>query len=111
MKSLSFSLAALAAVTALGAPAVAGDLAAYRGQTIDLGTLGGVAYYTVEDNGYRVVATLADADSKAVRFEAVLAPGQTIVLSAPAVAGQVPARVEISRNDDRVSVTARPLMN
>jgi hypothetical protein len=67
----------------------------YRGQSIDLGSVSGVVYYTVEKSGYRIVATLADADCKAVRFEAVLAPGQTIVLSSPSARGEAPVRIEI----------------
>lgn len=109
MKTFAVSLVALAA--ALSTSAGAADLSAYRGQTIDLGALNGIAYYTVEEKGYRVVATLADTESKAVRFEAVLAPGQSVVLSAAANAGKAPARVEIRRTEDRVSVTARPLTN
>ncbi len=115
MKNIAFSAAVLATAVLFGASApsgaTAGDLTAYRGQPIDLGGLNGVAYYTVETAGYRVVATLADTDSKAVRFEAVLSPGQSVVLSAPGEVGKSPARVEISRRDDRVSVTARPLTN
>lgn len=100
--------AALAALSFAAAATVAGaaEMAPYRGQRIDLGGVNGVAYYTVEKGGYRVVATLADADSKAVRFEAVLAPGQSMVLSSPAARGAVPARVEISRAADTVVVQA-----
>ena len=66
---------------------------------------------TAQQGGYRVVVTMADATSKAVRFESVLAPGQSVVLSSPAGVGKSPARVEISRAVDSVNVQARPLTN
>lgn len=111
MKNFKLAFAALALAAGLATSVQAADLAAYRGQSIDLGNVSGVAYYTVEKDGYRVVATLADRDSKAVRFEAVLAAGQSIVLSSPSAVGEVPARIEISRNADRVEVQAVPVTN
>lgn len=111
MKSIVLAFAAVSAAAGLATAASAADLAAYRGQRIDLGAVNGVAYYTVEKGGYRVVATLADADSKAIRFEAVLAPGQTVVLSSPAARGMAPERIEISRRDDRVEVVRAPVTN
>jgi hypothetical protein len=111
MKNLKFALAALGAAAGVATTAQSADLAAYRGQKIDLGAIAGVAYYTVEKDGYRVVATLADAASKSVRFEAVLAPGQTIILSSPASAGETPARIEIIRRDDRVQIQKSPVTN
>src|SRR5580693_6446334 len=52
----------------------------------------GVAYYTVERDGFRVVATLAkkDEDAAPVRVEAVLAPDQSLTLSNPREAGTPP---------------------
>ncbi len=111
MKKFAISLAALVALAAGAVPVQAGELRKDGGQSIDLGTLNGVAYYTVEKGGYRVVVTMADATSKAVRFESVLAPGQSVVLSSPAGVGKSPARVEISRAVDSVNVQARPLTN
>ena len=104
MQKLKLLFGALGLAASLATAAQAGDLAADHGQDIDLGTVNGMAYYTVEKDGYHVVATLADADSNAVRFEAVLVPGQAVVLSSPAVRGKAPARIEISRFDDRVQV-------
>ncbi|MGD9670450.1 MAG: hypothetical protein AB7U75_15640 [Hyphomicrobiaceae bacterium] len=112
MKNFKLTLAALAAAAGLATTAQAAEVAAYRGQSIDLGAVTGVAYYTVEQGGYRVVATLADTDSKAaVRFEAVLAPGQSVVLSSPAARGRSPARIEISRVGARVEVASSPVTN
>jgi len=106
MNKCKLILSVIGLAASFATTAVAGDLAAYRGEKIDLGPVNGIAYYTVEKDGYHVVATLADADSDAVRFEAVLVPGQTMILSSPASVGQAPARIEISRNDDRVQVNA-----
>lgn len=111
MKNFKLIIAALGVAGSLATAAQAADLAAYRGQSIDLGNVKGIAFYTEEKDGYRVVTTLADADSKSVRFEAVLAAGQTIVLSSPAALGEVPMRIEISRKGDRVQVQEIPVTN
>ena len=111
MKNFKIALVALGLAAGLATSVQSADLAAYRGQSIDLGNISGVAYYTVEKDGYRVVATLADRDSNSVRFEAVLASGQSIVLSSPAARGDAPARIEISRNDDGVKVQSVPVTN
>jgi predicted aconitase len=109
MKTLKMTVAAMVAAVGLAASAQASELVAYRGQSIDLGSVSGVAYCTVEKSGYRIVATLADADGKAVRFEAVLAPGQTMVLSSPSARGEAPVRIEICRQGDRVEVLKSPV--
>jgi len=111
MKNLKITFAALAAAVGLVATAQAAELVAYRGQSIDLGVVNGIAYYTVEKSGYRIVATLAASDSKAVRFEAVLAPGQSIVLSSPSALGEAPRRIEIGRQGDHVEVLKGPVTN
>ena len=111
MKNFKLIIAALGIAAGLATTAQASDLAAYRGQSIDLGSVNGVAYYTVEKDGYRIVATVADADSNAVRFETLLVPGQTVVLSSPATRGETPERLEISRNNDRIQVQKIPVMN
>ncbi|MEQ8824563.1 MAG: hypothetical protein RIC14_09330 [Filomicrobium sp.] len=111
MKSIKSVLATFVAAAGLATSVQAGELAAYKGELIDLGKVNGVAYYTVEKGGYRVVATLSDRDSNAVRFEAVLASGQSVVLSSPARVGKAPARIEISRKDDRVEVQSVAITN
>ena len=74
-------------------------------RSIDLGEMSGVAYYTVERDGFRVVTTLAQGEAGTpVRVVAVLAPGQSVVLSTPREAGAAPAAVEISRQADTVLV-------
>jgi hypothetical protein len=66
----------------------------------------GVAYYTVEHDGFRVVATLAkkDEDAVPVRVVAVLGPDQSLTLSTPHEAGTPPDAVEIIRRADTVLV-------
>ncbi|PNE12388.1 MAG: hypothetical protein CR217_03810 [Beijerinckiaceae bacterium] len=85
-------IAAALALAAIG-PAHTEGLKPLQGQVIDLGDVSGVAYYTVERDGFRVVATLAkkDQDAVPVRVVAVLAPGQSLTLSTP------PNAVEIIR--------------
>jgi len=83
-----------------------------EGQSIRLGEVSGVAYYTVERDGFRLVATLAQGEAGTpVRIEAVLASGQSLVLSAPSEAGATPNAVEISRHGDQVLVHKATVTN
>ena len=71
------------------------------GISIDLGDVSGVAYYTVERDGFHVVATLAQGIAGTpIRIVHVLAPGQSVAFSAAHQAGAL----EISRNGDSVLV-------
>ncbi|HVJ55587.1 MAG TPA: hypothetical protein VM689_24210 [Aliidongia sp.] len=103
MKVRSLVLAAASVLPLIGA-AQADTLKPIQGRDIDLGAVSGVAYYTVEKGGYHVVATLGEGEAGTpVRFEAMLVPGQSVVLSTPRAAGVEPVSVEISRqNDDLV---------
>ena len=101
----AFSLAAVTAARADG-------LRPIEGRTIDLGHVSGVVYYTVEHDGFRVVATFAQGETGTpVRFEALLAPGQSVVLSTPRAAGVAPREVQISRQNDRVLVHEAVVVN
>lgn len=105
-----FAAAALLAAAAAGARAEGLDPAA--GQSIDLGTVAGTAYYTVRPDGFHVVATLADTRSGApMRVEATLAAGQTVVLSTPGGRSGAPRTVEITRIDREVLVHNVALTN
>ena len=69
--------------------------------SIDLGEVSGVAYYTVERDGFHVVTTLAQGTAGTpIRVVSVLAPGQSVAFSTPHQAGAL----EISRNGDSVLV-------
>ena len=83
-----------------------------EGQSIRLGEVSGVAYYTVEHDGFRLVATLAHGEGGTpVRIDALLASGQSLVLSTPREAGTAPNAVEISRRGDQVLVHQAALTN
>ena len=97
------TLAAALALASIG-PAHAEGLKPLQGEVIDLGDVSGVAYYTVERDGFHVVATLAkkDEDAVPVRVVAVLAPDQSLTLSTPHEAGAPDDAVEIVRRADTV---------
>lgn len=93
-------LAATFILAGLGA-AHAGSLRPIEARSIDLGEVSGVAYYTVERDGFRVVTTLAQGEAGTpIRVVSVLAPGQKVILSTPLQAGTL----EISRQADTVVV-------
>lgn len=100
MKRILASLTALALVTA--SPAVSEEVNPAHGQTIDLGALKGVAYYTVSPEGFHVVATVSGEDSKSIRFEANLSDGQSLVVTSSEIGA--PIKVALSRKADRVFV-------
>ena len=90
----AFTFASLAGARADG-------LRPIEGKSIDLGGISGIAYYTVERDGYHVVATLAQGEAGTpIRVVSVLVPGQRVVLSTP----QQADAIEISRNGDSVLV-------
>jgi hypothetical protein len=99
------TLAAALALASIG-PAHAEGLKPLQGQVIDLGDVSGVAYYTVERDGFRVVATLAkkDEDAVPVRVVAVLSPDQSLTLTTPREWGTPADAVEIIRRADTVLV-------
>jgi hypothetical protein len=100
MSIRSTLLAAALTLASLGG-AHANGLRPIEGQDINLGDVSGVAYYTVEPDGFRVVATLAQGEAGTpVRIVSVLAPGQRVVLSTPHQSGVL----EISRNSDSLLV-------
>jgi hypothetical protein len=90
--------AAAVALASIGSAAIgsasAGGPSAHK---IDLGSINGIAYYTEEAGRFHVVATIAQQDGQPVRFETVLAPGQSIVLSTAKEGDSGPTSVELSR--------------
>ena len=99
------TLATALALASIGS-AHAEGLKPLQGELIDLGDVSGVAYYTVEHDGFRVVATLAKKAEYAipVRIVSVLAPGQSLTLSTPHDAGAPDDAVQIIRRSDTVLV-------
>jgi hypothetical protein len=100
MSIRSIPFVAALSLTLLGA-AQANGLRPIEGKSIDLGGVSGIAYYTVEPDGFHVVTTLAQGEvGTPIRIVSVLAPGQSVVLSTPNQADAL----EISRNGDSVLV-------
>lgn len=82
------------------------ELAPGSGHSIHLAELDGVVYYTVDPDGYRVVATLASgADALPVRVISTLAPGQNMLISVPRSVGEPSIDVEIAHNGHALVVT------
>ncbi len=103
LRKIAFTTAAVAMASigfaAIGTASAGGP----RAQTIELGGINGVAYYTQEAGRFHVVATLAPQEGLPIRVEAVLAPGQSVVLStAKGEAGLT--SVELSRDADNLTV-------
>lgn len=87
-----------------------------QAQPVAFGAVSGVAYATAERDGLRVVATVASTDARGeagtpLRVEAVLAPGESIVLSTPREAGAAPDAVALVRQGDRVFVRGTAATN
>jgi hypothetical protein len=75
-------------------------------ESIDLGRFHGVVYYTKEDGGYRVVATIAEGEAgPPVRFSATLADNQSATMSVPGELGEPASILEISRVGDTLALT------
>ncbi len=102
---IKLSISAFMAVLAMGT-AQAGELQPIAAQSISLGGVAGVAYYTVEPDGYRVVATMAAQDGTPIRFVATLAPGQEVVISAPGKVGEKESQLVLARMGDRLVIAA-----
>ena len=76
-------------------------------KTVALGAYTGVAYYTVEDAGYQVVATVAPGEAGApIRFVSTLADGQRAALSVPQAVGSPALEMEFQRCGEAVLVRA-----
>jgi len=83
---------------AMSGTAAASELAPGNGHTLHLGGFDGTVYYTVEQDGYHVVATLASgAETPAIRFVATLGPGQSLMISVPQAVGEPSLDFEIAR--------------
>ncbi|WP_245465460.1 hypothetical protein [Mesorhizobium sp. M6A.T.Ce.TU.016.01.1.1] len=96
----------VAAFFLAASPLHAGELSAMAGESIDLGGFRGVLHYTDENDGYRVIATIAEGETGIpVRFSATLAEGQSATISVPRKLGEPEQNLEISRSGDKLTVT------
>jgi hypothetical protein len=106
MSYRSALLAAAAAVTVTGI-VHAEALKPVQARKVDLGSLAGVAYYTVEEEGHRLVVSLQAAASETpVRFVATLAPEQAVTVSVPRSAGEPSVDLQFVRHGERIEVQA-----
>jgi hypothetical protein len=64
----------------------------------------GVAYFTSEPGGFRLVATIRGTWGPSIRFVTMLAPDQTATVSVPRGAGEDPAEVSFLRQGAGVIV-------
>jgi hypothetical protein len=101
------SLAALL----LGAmPADAGELKPLDGASFDVGAYHGVVYFTDEQDGYRVVATIADGETGLpVRFEATLQGTQNLSISVPGKLGEQSHVFVVSRAGAGLLIEPTPI--
>ena len=103
--------AGLLAFFAAVGTAQADELLPLQARNLGLGTVNGVAYYTVGDAGYRVVATLAAGETGTpVRFTATLSAGESVFVSVPRGVDEAALSVEIARLGDAVFVTSSPAL-
>ena len=101
--------AGLLVVFAAAGIAQADELMPMQAKSLALGPVNGVAYYTVGEAGYQVVATLAAGDSGTpVRFVTTLSAGDRISVSVPRAVDEDAVSVEIARLGDAVFVTSSP---
>ena len=78
-------------------PAHAGEVGDLQAESIDLGGFRGVVYYTSENGGYHVVATIAEGETGLpVRFEVSLTETQKMTISVPGKLGETSQVLEMS---------------
>jgi hypothetical protein len=116
MTATKLHIAAAAALLLSLATAQAEGLKPIQAQSLDLGEVNGIAYYTVEHDGFHVVATLehvmpalkGDTSEVPLRVQAVLASGQSLVLSTPGWTNAPPVSLTIKRHGDELVVLRNP---
>ena len=106
-KHIAFAFPVAYAVTIMSVAAeVSGRfIEPIEGKSVDLGTFGGVAYYTVNPDGYRLVVTLAPRGAQTlVRFTTTLAPGQSATVSTPRKLGDPATEVRFQHQGESLFV-------
>lgn len=111
--AMAAGLIAVAFIAPVRAADKAPGLRPATAQKIELGYVTGVAYYTAENDGYHVVATLSVADGAPVRVAATLQPEQAVSFSVPGAPDGASRTVEIARRGDVLMVNepARLVLN
>jgi hypothetical protein len=103
-------IAAAAALLFSLSTAQADGLKPVQAQRIDLGKVSGIAYYTVEAEGFHVVATLANGETGELplRVQAVLTSGQSVVFSTPGSTMAASVSITIKRHGNELRVERNP---
>ena len=108
----TFALAATLAAALVGPTAgtiAAQTLVPVRAETIDLGSTRGSAYYVARPDGYHLVATLFSGGANTpVRFNTVLASGQSASVSIPGPAGTLAHEIVFVRSADSLVAHQTP---
>jgi hypothetical protein len=101
-----YHIAAAAALLLGISTAQAADLKPIHAKRIDLGQVSGIAYYTVEADGFHVVATFAhdETDRDPIRVQTVLAAGQSVTFSTPGSVGAKPVSVRFAHHGKNLVV-------
>jgi len=98
----------IAVLCLMFAPAYGGEVGDLQAESIDLGGFRGVVYYTSENGGYHVVATIAEGETGLpVRFEATLTETQKMTISVPGKLGEMSHVLEMSGTGGKL-VVANP---
>jgi hypothetical protein len=85
------------------------EISRMAGVDIALGEFAGILYYVADSGGYRIVATVSSGErATPLRFSATLAPGQSVVFSAPGKIGEPERRLKVARAGDQVFVSNPP---
>ncbi|GBU17315.1 MULTISPECIES: hypothetical protein [Methylobacterium] len=111
IKTIALAMAAATAALTATTPVTAAEWKPATNKRIELGNFRGMAYYTVEKDGYRVVTTLAALNTNAdhpqvIRFVTTLKGDQTVNLSVPGTLGADGSEttIALSRKGDVVEV-------
>ena len=103
----TIAAAALVASLGLHGPAQASELTPIQAHAIAMGGIQGIAYYTVEPDGLRVVATVSAGDA-VLRVISTLATDQSMALAVPGAEGETGMTVEFTRHGNRILVSQSP---
>ena len=97
----------IAALCLMFTSAHAGEIGELQAESIDLGGFRGVVYYATENEGYRVVATIAEGETGLpVRFEAILTESQKMTITVPGKLGETSHVLEMSRAGGKLVVAS-----
>lgn len=89
-----------------GVAAVAGELKPMQAQTIALGAIQGVVYYTVEPDGFRIVITVSSSESGTTqRIISTLAQDQKVIVSIPGEADAPETSIWFKRQGDHLHIS------